>query len=217
MQIESVRYLRRSSQEKHQEITTHRPCTSILAIGAADGGYGALLNVIPGLRADLPAAFVAVLHQAPHHVDAFVRYLDNCSQLSVKRATDGAILQAGCCYLAAVHELVTFNLSEETVQLQVQAYENRDKEGAVDKMMQSASAVLGIRAAGVILSGAGKDGIAGLGGIIESGGATFVQNPVNCLFKETPLAAIETYAIDYVVSDKQMAGAINAFLVSHSV
>ncbi|MEJ2039559.1 MAG: chemotaxis protein CheB, partial [Desulfosarcinaceae bacterium] len=64
--------------------------------------------------------------------------------------------------------------------------------------------------------GTGMDGVEGLEGIIASGGAAFVQNPANCLFKETPSAVIEANTIEYLVSDKQMAGAINAYLNSHS-
>lgn len=217
VQIESVRYLRRSSQTKHNENQNSGPCEFVLTIGAADGGYGTLLNVIPGLRRDLSAAYVAVLHQAPHHVDAFVRYLDHCSQLAVKRATEGAQLQPGSCYLAAMHELVTFDKSGEGLHLKVKTSSESNGPGAVDTMMQSASFVLGNRSAGIILSGTGNDGIEGLASILEAGGATFVQNPVNCLFKETPSFAIEAFTIDSVVSDKQMAGAINAYLMSHSV
>lgn len=217
VQIESVRYLRRSSQAKNNESQNKGACDFVLTIGAVDGGYGTLLNVIPGLRRDLSAACVAILHQAPHHVDAFVRYLDNCSQLEVKRATEGAPLQPGSCYLAAMHEWVTFDKNEEAIHLKVTTANENDGDGAVNAMMQSASSALGNRCAGIILSGTGQDGIEGLASIHEAGGATFVQNPANCLFKETPSSALEAFTIDFVVSDKQMAGAINAYLISHSV
>jgi chemotaxis response regulator CheB len=72
------------------------------------------------------------------------------------------------------------------------------------------------RAAGVVLTGSGDDGLEGLGTIIQEGGAAFVQDPLSCLFKETPTAAINTYSVHYVVSDKQMSGAINAYIKSRS-
>ena len=72
------------------------------------------------------------------------------------------------------------------------------------------------RAAGVVLTGAGNDGLEGLGAIIREGGAAFVQDPLSCLFKETPTAAINAYSVHYMVSDKQMSGAINAYIKSRS-
>lgn len=216
VQIESVRYLRRASQKKNNDHET-TPCRFLLAIGAADGGYGALLNVVPSLRRDLPGAYAAVLHQAPHHVDAFVRYLNQCSQIEVQRAKHDIPIKSGTCYLAAMNESVVFKKRGDDVRLQVTAAGNAGPSDVIDTMMRSASEVVQEKAAGVILSGTGNDGIRGLGRIISSGGKAFVQNPVNCLFKTTPLMAIEEYTVDYVVSDKQMAGAINSFLIAQSV
>jgi len=44
----------------------------------------------------------------------------------------------------------------------------------------------------------------------------FIQDPRSCLFKETPTKAAEKYAVEYLISDKQMAGAINAFIRAQS-
>jgi chemotaxis response regulator CheB len=68
------------------------------------------------------------------------------------------------------------------------------------------------RAAGVILTGTGDDGVDGLGTIMAKGGKIFVQDPRSCLFKETPIKAAAKYTLDYLVSDTQMAGAINSFI-----
>jgi two-component system, chemotaxis family, protein-glutamate methylesterase/glutaminase len=216
VQIESIRYLRRPVMDKSQVQDSTPDCQYVLALGAADGGYGALLNVIPRLRANLPAAYVAVMHQAPQHIDAFARYLHQCSQLAVERAVDGSVLKGGTCYLAASMENISIQKHQDQLQIKVDSESGSDGHRAIDRLMASASAVMKDRAAGVVLTGSGDDGLEGLGTIIQEGGAAFVQDPLSCLFKETPTAAINTYSVHYVVSDKQMSGAINAYIKSRS-
>lgn len=213
VQIESVRYLRRPSRE-HSEKIKGKTCQCLFALGASEGGYGALLNVIPRLRVDLPAAYVAVMHQAPHHLDAFARYLDQCSQLNVERAADGTVLQSGTCYLAASTEYVTLENEGSQLIMKVNASPFPTRHGAINRLMGSTSQVMRKRAAGVILTGTGDDGLEGLGEIIDNGGAAFIQDPKSCLFKETPMAAANMYDVEYLVSDKQLAGAISAYIIS---
>jgi len=214
VQIESVRYLRRPAMDKSQAPENGYECRSVLALGAAEGGYGALLNVIPRLPADLPAAYVAVMHQAPHHIDAFARYLNQCSQLAVERAVHGTAIKGGTCYLAASTENISVREHMDQLQLQVETAPLPEGQGAIDHLMMSVATAMKNRAAGVVLTGTGDDGLKGLGQIIKGGGTAFVQDPLSCLFKETPVAAINAYPVQYMVSDKQMAGAISAYVNS---
>ena len=216
VQIESVRYLRRPAMEKNRTPDQNPDCQYVLAFGAADGGYGALLNVIPRLRPNLPAAFVAVMHQAPHHIDAFARYLHKCSQLDVERAAHGTVLKGGTCYLAASSENISIKNHQNQLLINVENENTPTNLSAIDQLMMSVASVMKDRAAGVVLTGAGNDGLEGLGAIIREGGAAFVQDPLSCLFKETPTAAINAYTVHYMVSDKQMSGAINAYIKSRS-
>lgn len=215
VQMESVRYLRRPSQNKAADAIHSPPCEYVVAIGVAEGGYGALLNFIPRLRPDLPATYIAVMHQAPEHINAFARYLDQCSRLTVKRAMSGNNLKAGTCYLAASTEMFGIEKNGSNFCLNSTSSESIAK-GAIDRLMGSVSETMAENSAGIILTGAGHDGLEGLGEIINKGGTVFVQDPKSCLFKETPIAAAEKYSVDYLVSDKQMAGAISSFLISRT-
>lgn len=218
VQIESVRYLRRASKDKVQASRSGaNACRCILVLGASEGGYGALLNVIPRIRQELPAAYVAIMHQAPQHLDAFSKYLDDCSQINVERALDGKVLQGGTCYLAASTELLSLNQDGDELILAVGPPDGTNEdEGAIDRFMEDASTIMQEKAAGVILTGKCDDGLEGLGAIINKGGAAFIQDPMSCLFKETPMAAANMYDVEYLVSDKQMAGAITAYIKSHT-
>lgn len=218
VQIESVRYLRRNSKEKaSDQASGASACQCLLVLGASEGGYGALLNVIPRLRPALPAAYVAVMHQSPHHLDAFSRYLNDCSQINVQRAVDGTILKGGACYLSASTEHISLKKDGEQLVLTVETPDaSADKGGAIDQFMEAAANVMQENVAGVILTGNCDDGLEGLGEIIKSGGSAFIQDPRSCLFKETPLAAANMYDVEFLVSDKQMAGAITAYVKSHT-
>jgi two-component system, chemotaxis family, protein-glutamate methylesterase/glutaminase len=216
VQMESVRYLRRPAQDKPGHAGGSVKFRYLVVMGVAEGGYGALLNVIPRLRRNLPAAYVAVMHQAPRQIDGFTRYLDQCSQLSVQRAGDGTMIQGGACYLAATTEWVGFSREGDRIRLTLGTSPLSGRGGAIDAVMASAARLMQERAAGVILTGAGDDGVEGLGQVIQKGGAVFVQDPRSCLFKETPMKAVDKYTVKNLVSDKQMAGAINAFLAGHT-
>ncbi len=215
VQIESVRYLRRPAKDKDAESGEQMPCHSLVIIGVAEGGYGTLLNVIPRLNPSMPAAYIAVMHQAPLHIDGFVKYLDQCSQLFVRRASDGLVLEGGHCYLSADTEFFSVSRQADHLYLKLNGLPDGAQQEAINLLMRSAADTMHENTAGVILTGTGKDGIEGLGDIIENRGAAFVQDPRSCLFKETPKKAEAKYNLTHLISDKQMAGAINAFLSAH--
>jgi two-component system chemotaxis response regulator CheB len=218
VQIESVRYLRRKSKEKASASESETDaCQCVLVFGASEGGYGALLNVIPRLRKGLPAAYVAVMHQAPHHLDAFARYLNDCSQIDVQRANGDTELRGGTCYIAASTESLSLEQGQNKLILKTMPSSAAStEENAIDRVMAEAARVMQKNAAGVILTGKCDDGLEGLGQIIKSGGSAFIQDPRSCLFKETPMAAAKRYDVELLVSDKQMAGAITAFVKAHT-
>jgi two-component system, chemotaxis family, protein-glutamate methylesterase/glutaminase len=217
VQLESIRYLRRPSQEKSSPAAEALPCRCLVTIGVAEGGYGALLNIIPRLSGAMAVAYVAVMPQAPEHVDGFARYLDQCSQLCVQRVAHGTLMRGGTCYLGAATEQVTFVKEHDQIRLIVDTASScAPGTGAIDNLMGSAAHLMRERAAGVILTGAGDDGVKGLGAILKEGGTAFVQDPRSCLFKETPMKVVDKYIIKNLVSDKQMAAAIESFLVAHT-
>lgn len=216
VQIESVKYLRRPAKDKGAIGNGRTPCRSLVVLGVSEGGYGALLNVVPSLKPEMPTAYIAVMHQMPQHIDGFAKYLDQCSQLFVKRAKEGQELEGGHCYLSANSELFSISRQFDQLYLKFDPASEGAAKGAIDLLMQSAADAMHEHTAGVVLTGTGSDGIDGLGEIIRNGGAAFVQDQRSCLFKETPKRAEERYPLVNSISDKQMAGAINAFLAAHN-
>ena len=70
---------------------------------------------------------------------------------------------------------------------------------AIDPLLRSAAAAAGPRAIGVVLSGGGSDGAAGLDAIRRSGGLTVVENPSEAAFPDMPLSAATICKPDFLV------------------
>ncbi|MDS4059428.1 MAG: chemotaxis protein CheB [Candidatus Contendobacter sp.] len=206
--LESVCYIRATPRDKTAP-TTPRRCDKVVALGAAEGGYGALLKIIPQLRPDLPTAYLVVLYAAPPHVEAFARYLDDYSGVRVKRAVDGEPVEGGVCYLGAGVEYLTVVARDGRLVLQVHRAPFASRRGSIDRLMFSVAEAMKGRAAGVILSGSGEDGSEGLEEIHRMDGVAIVQTPQSCLHKGMAQAALARRQPDFVLSDVKIATVVN--------
>jgi two-component system chemotaxis response regulator CheB len=212
VKVDAIRFLRRKSLQKPEEGRSV-DCRYLFALGASEGGYGALLNIIPQLKSDLPAAFIAVLYADGPNIDAFASYLDAHSAVAVKRAGDGDLLEAGRCYIAGGGEYVAVEHSEKKAHLRIQPTPFPNRKGAINRLMFSVAEAMKERAVGVILTGSGEDGVEGLGEILRVGGTAIVQDPENCLCKETSHSALRRHAIDLVLTAQMMGTEINDLLI----
>ena len=75
----------------------------------------------------------------------------------------------------------------------------------IDRFLRSLAQECGRRAIGVILSGAGTDGAAGLEAVKAAGGVTFAQDPTTAKFNSMPQAAIDSGCVDFVLSPEAIA------------
>jgi two-component system, chemotaxis family, protein-glutamate methylesterase/glutaminase len=181
----------------------------IFTIGASEGGYSALLKIVPLLRPDIPAAVLVVLYAEPIYVDAFVQYLNDHSMILVKRAKDREPLFERTCYIASGHEYLTVEDLNGKYFLQVNPNPFPNRKGAINMLMMSVAENFGKKAVGAILSGEGDDGIEGLREILRQGGQGLVQDPKTCLYKDMVLSVLKNLPIDRVVPDRKIANEFN--------
>jgi two-component system chemotaxis response regulator CheB len=206
--IETVRYLRPARTESRQQPVHQDGCRWVFAICSSYGGYGSLLGLIPELNPELPAAYLSIVYATPAHVDAFARYLDDHCPLTVHRAHDGLALQPGSCYLASMFDSVSLASTSKQITLRVKSDRSTVQHHAADEMMTSLSTALKDRASGILLSGIGNDGIAGIGRILSEGGSAIVQDPKTCLCSDTTALAAEKYCLPTVFPGNRMAKTI---------
>ncbi|CAN2039843.1 two-component system, chemotaxis family, protein-glutamate methylesterase/glutaminase [Candidatus Magnetomoraceae bacterium gMMP-15] len=206
IEIGAVRYFKPSIKKKFISDKKNQ-CNYLFGIGTSEGGYGALLKIIPMLSPDLPAAFIIVLYADSSHVNAFARYLDHKSAVKVKQAKNGETISPGVCYLSSHSNKISISSSDDQYILQVSKI-SQDKM-PVNILIHSIAETMKSHAGAILLSGSGSDGVEGLNEIINAGGTVILQEPKSCLCKETINSAIDKYNINLIFSDKDMAAKIN--------
>ena len=121
-------------------------------------------------------------------------------------AREGAIIQAGNVYLAPGGMHLTL-IRNSVVHLHEGEKVNSVRP-SVDVAMNSVTAPVGIRVAGIILTGMGSDGAAGIIHIKQLGGITIAQDQKTSVIYGMPRAAAETGRVDFVLPTERIADKI---------
>lgn len=211
VKIDSAKYIRAVSAEKKAAAEKPDECRTIVCLGAAEGGYAALLKIIPKLSPDLPVAFFVVLNVIPQHVDAFITYLDRHSIIRIARVGNGSPVEGATCYLASGREYVNIAADRHGgLTMLVQSAPSGAKAGyPINTLMFSAARQFKEKTIGVVLSGSGDDGTEGLKEIKRVGGRTMIQNPDYCLYKEMVENARMQIGRKMIYTDAKIAEILN--------
>ncbi|MFI5104484.1 MAG: chemotaxis response regulator protein-glutamate methylesterase [Terriglobales bacterium] len=166
--------------------------TKIVAIGVSTGGPNALQYLLSKLPGDFPGSIVVVQHMPEGFTDLCARRLNECSALEVKEAQSGDLLTAGRVLICPGdrHVKVRRMALAGTVVLTDEPRINGHRP-SVDVLFRSVAAEFGSRAIGVLMTGMGDDGAAGMGMIKDAGGMTIAQTEESCVVFGMPKAAIE--------------------------
>ena len=159
-----------------------------VVIGASAGGVHALLQVLPALPDDFPAAILVVVHIPPRRDNALVALLAEKCRLNVKEAEDKEPILPGTIYMGPpdYHLLVE---SDGTIALSSDEAVNHSRP-AIDVLFESAADAFGDRLAGIIMTGANHDGARGLRAVCDAGGHAIVQAPATAEVAYMPEAAL---------------------------
>lgn len=163
------------------------PDLPLIGVGASAGGVEALIELVSGLEAGLPAAVLVVLHQSAASPTVLPSILARHCPLDVVPARDGDDLLPGRVHVAGPGRHL--QAANGRVLLTRGPQENGHRPG-VDPMFRSLALHSGPRATGVVLSGLLDDGAAGLLDIVRHGGAAVVQDPDEALYDGMPRAAL---------------------------
>ena len=187
VELEAVRYVRAVSHEKKEALAlAGKKCDRLIALGAAEGGYGSLLKILPHLPAKYPAAYLVVFYAPSRHLDSFVRYIDKLSPLFIRRAENKSGIEAGVCYIASGEEYLTVHEQEGELILHLSPAPFTTRRGSIDMLFFSVAERMREKSMAVVLSGMGEDGGEGLEEIIRVGGTGIVQDPAASLYREMP-------------------------------
>jgi two-component system, chemotaxis family, protein-glutamate methylesterase/glutaminase len=171
----------------------------ILALGASTGGTEALREVLSHLPGDVPG-MVIVQHMPPMFTASFAQSLNRTSRVQVTEAKGGEPLLPGLAYVApgGHHLAVVRNGAHYQVELR-DGPEVHYQRPAVDVTFMSVAKAAGANAVGVLLTGMGQDGAAGLKAMRTAGAHTMAQDEASCVVFGMPKAAIDCGAAVEVI------------------
>jgi two-component system chemotaxis response regulator CheB len=179
---------------------TRREPTKIVAIGISTGGPNALQYLLAKLPGDFPGSIVVVQHMPEGFTGMFANRLNECCAIDVKEAQSGDLLVAGRALICPGdrHIKVRRMPLGNTVVLSDDPRVNGHRPSA-DVLFRSVAHEFGSRSIGVLMTGMGEDGAAGLGLIKNAGGLTIAQNEESCVVFGMPKAAIERGHVTRIV------------------
>jgi two-component system chemotaxis response regulator CheB len=167
----------------------------IVAIGASTGGPPALTTVFMELPPDYPLPVLVVQHIAPGFTEGLVGWLDDRVGPSVRFAPDGERIGPGIWFAPDDTHLTVD--SELRFALDRTSEHGRHRP-SLDPLLESVAATVGPEALGVVLTGMGRDGAAGVEAIRAAGGLAIAQDDESSAVFGMPAAAIEAGA-DHVL------------------
>lgn len=196
------------------ELRLPNPEKSVIAIGSSTGGVKALEAIIPKLSKSLPLPVLIVQHMPPLFTRSLAAGLDSVSMVRVKEAEAGDILSPGCVYIAPGGFHMTVRQVRERTYIHLDKRpENELLRPSADVMFRSVAEVYGGDSLGIILTGMGNDGTAGLKALKSKGGKVIAQDKASCVVYGMPKTAIEAGIVDVVLPIHEIASQIEKMVM----
>jgi len=177
----------------------------LIIIGASTGGTEAIKDVLVQMPPDCPGILIAQ-HMPEAFTKSFANRLDSLCKISVQEAQGGERVLPGHAYVAPGHSHLLLKRSGANYMTELSQAEpvNRHRP-AVDVLFRSAANYAGKNVVGVILTGMGKDGAAGMQEMKNAGAYNFAQDEATCVVFGMPKEAIAQGGVDEVVPLHEMA------------
>ena len=170
----------------------------IVAMGTSTGGTQALETVLTRLPRNTPAIAV-VQHMPEKFTKAFAERLNSICEVNVKEAQEGDALLPGQVLIApgGRHLLIERKGSRFFASIKDGPPVSRHRP-SVDVLFRSVAKSAGNRAMGIIMTGMGDDGAAGLKEMHDLGAPTIAQNEKTCVVYGMPREAVDIGAVTTV-------------------
>jgi two-component system chemotaxis response regulator CheB len=182
-----------------------------VAVGASTGGLHALTDFLKGLPAMIGVPMLVTQHLPAVFVPFFARQVQGASGRTTRVAEEGLVLRAEEIVLAPGD--AHLRIEQEGGRVCVRLNREPAPSGclpSVDPMLESVAAVYGAAGVGVMLSGMGRDGLAGSRRLVERGGAMLVQDRESSAVWGMPRAVAEAGLASAVAPPNVLARRIAA-------
>ena len=171
-----------------------------VVIAVSTGGPTALAEVLPAFVPDARVPTLVVQHMPAFFTAHLAERLAKTAGLPVREATDGEVVRAGEVLLApgGRHLEIVSDAGQPRVRLSDAPPENSCRPAA-DVLFRSAVKLWGSGTLGVVLTGMGKDGLAGSREIVAAGGSVIAQDEFSSVVWGMPGEVVRAGLADAVL------------------
>lgn len=190
------------SQPQDRTLGDEEKSFLVVGLGASAGGLEAITDLLSALPATPGIAFVFIQHLDPHHKSSLTEILSRTAKMPVVEIIDALAIQPNHFYVTPSNKDVAI------LHGILHLMSRPDMPGRhlpVDYFFRALAQDMGNRAVGVVLSGTGSDGTAGLREIRAEGGITVAQSPETSKYSGMPQSAVSTGEVDFVLPVKAIA------------
>lgn len=180
--------------------------TALVVIGTSLGGLNALEVLLGALVPDFTLPIAVVQHRSSASDGALIEHLRRFCTLRIDEAEDKQPIEPGRIYLAPASYHLLVDGTQFALATEAPVCHARP---SIDVLFDSAAISYRDHLAGVILTGASKDGAAGARAIKERGGILLVQDPQTAENSTMPAAALEATTADHVLTIPEIASYLN--------
>ncbi|MDQ2051384.1 chemotaxis-specific protein-glutamate methyltransferase CheB [Natronolimnohabitans sp. A-GB9] len=192
------------------ELESEDAIAPTVVIGASTGGPKIVEELFERLPIGLDATVLVVQHMPAEFTDRFAKRLDARSEYDVREATDGESVVPGEAVVAPGDSHLAVD-DDDGGRLRVRLDDSDRIHGvrpAIDVTMETAAEQVDGPLCGVVLTGMGRDGAAGIEAISAAGGHTIAQDEATSPVFGIPCQAIETGCVDVVAPATGLVEAI---------
>lgn len=206
--IKTQTYSTRSVPHYNQSYDTRK----LIVIGASTGGTEALFQVLKNLPASMPG-IVIVQHIPPLFSKMFADRLNEQTQLRVKEAQSGDVIECGMAIVAPGDQHIKIKRVDNSYKIHCLKGDKVNGHcPSVDVLFQSAAKEAGRNAIGIILTGMGSDGAKGLLEMRQKGARTIGQNEKTCVVYGMPKVAYTIGAVEKQVPLNEIPSVLHSLL-----
>lgn len=188
--------MQQAVQSGQSPLAPHGVPFPVVGIGASAGRYAALITLLQNMPSDSGMAFVVILHLASDEPSAADKLLQRASAMPVVQVTHTMPILPDHVYVIPPDRSLAMHDGHLVLD---QLDRSRGRPVAIDLFLRTLAQAHMEHAIGIVLSGMGSDGTAGLACIKETGGVTIVQLPQDAQEGGMPRAAIESGMADFVL------------------
>ncbi len=171
------------------------PGSKVIAIGSSTGGVESLLRVFRKLPSGL-APIVITQHIPYGFSNSFAHRLNDNSEVNVREAKDGMILEKGHGYLAPGNMHLTIEkVGKEYRTKLLDTKKVSQHKPSVDVLFRSVNNNVGSNAMGIMMTGMGDDGSIAMKDMFDNNAYTVAQNKESCVVFGMPMKAIQAGAV----------------------